>query len=188
MVEHDYDIIKNSDYILDLGPGAGEQGGQVMYFGPTGGLNGSLTGQYLTGERQIPVPDKRRTPKRAHWLTIEGAAEHNLKGIQVRIPLGLFVCLTGVSGSGKSTLADEILLQGRQMGQGRPAGTTRHVIKGIKGLDIISDAVLVDQRPIGRTPRANPLTYTKAMDPIRHLLAETPEADARGLGAGPFFV
>ncbi|MBW1828124.1 MAG: excinuclease ABC subunit UvrA, partial [Deltaproteobacteria bacterium] len=185
VVEHDYDIIKSSDHILDLGPGAGEQGGRVMYFGPTGGMNGSLTSQYLTGERQIPVPDKPRTPNRTRWITVEGAAENNLKGIQVRIPLGLFVCLTGVSGSGKSTFADEILFKAVKWAKGDPQGRPgRH--RKVKGLEHISDAVLVDQRPIGRTPRANPLTYTKAMDPIRHLMAETPEANARALGPGHF--
>ncbi|MCP4719614.1 MAG: excinuclease ABC subunit UvrA, partial [Desulfobacteraceae bacterium] len=185
MVEHDYDIIKSSDNILDLGPGAGELGGQVMYFGPTQSLNGSLTGQYLTGKRQIPMPKKRRSPKKAQWITIEGAAENNLKNIRVRIPLGLFVCLTGVSGSGKSTLAEEILYKAvkweKEDPQGRPGNH-----KGVKGWKDIADAVLVDQRPIGRTPRANPLTYTKAMDPIRHLLADTPEADARGLTPSHF--
>ena len=185
VVEHDYAIINSSDHILDLGPGAGELGGRIMYFGPTGHINNSLTGQYLTGERRIPLPDKRRTPIKTSWITIEGAAENNLKGIQVRIPLGLFVCLTGVSGSGKSTLADEILYKAVKWAKGDPQGRPGSH-KGIKGLEHISDAELVDQRPIGRTPRANPLTYTKALDPIRHLLAETPEAVARKLGPGHF--
>jgi len=185
VVEHDYEIISNSDYLLDLGPGAGEQGGRVMYFGPTKDLNGSLTAQYIRGKRRIPVPDRRRNPKKTRWLTIERATEHNLKGINVRIPLGLFVCLTGVSGSGKSTLAEDVLYRAVKWEKGDPQGRPG-THKAIKGLAHISDAALVDQRPIGRTPRANPLTYTKAMDPIRHLLAETPEANAGGLTPGHF--
>lgn len=185
VVEHDPEIIRQSDWMLDLGPAAGEKGGEVTYFGPTRSVNGSLTGQYLKGEKTIPVPTKRRTPKAGSWLTILGASEHNLKGINVSIPLGLFVCLTGVSGSGKSTLADEILYKGLKWNsrdpQGRPG---RHT--ALSGKDAIQDAVLVDQRPIGRTPRANPLTYTKAMDPIRALLAGTPEARTKGLGPSHF--
>ncbi|MCK4487493.1 MAG: excinuclease ABC subunit UvrA, partial [Desulfobacterales bacterium] len=173
VVEHDPEIISQSDFMLDLGPRAGEHGGEVMYFGPTSSVNGSLTGQYLKGERQIPMPKSRRIPKEDQWLTIEGAAEHNLKEIDVHIPLGLFVCLTGVSGSGKSTLAEEVLYRAIKWTkwdhQGRPG---RH--RAVKGLEHIVDVMLVDQRPIGRTPRANPLTYTKAADPIRRLLADTP--------------
>jgi len=138
VVEHDYDIIRNSDHILDLGPGAGEQGGRVMYFGPIEKLNGSLTGQYIRGERRIPVPDQRRKPKKDQWLIIEGVAEHNLKNIHVRIPLGLFVCLTGVSGSGKSTLAEDCLYRSIKWEKGDPQGRPgRH--QGIKGLGNISD-------------------------------------------------
>ncbi|MBW1768942.1 MAG: ATP-binding cassette domain-containing protein, partial [Deltaproteobacteria bacterium] len=185
VVEHDYDIIRKSDYVLDLGPGAGEQGGEVMYFGPTGDLNGSLTGQYLMGKRQIPLPAQRRGTDRTRWLTIRGATENNLKGIQVRIPLGVFICLTGVSGSGKSTLGEEVLYKAVKWAKGDPQGRPGNH-REIKGLRHISDAVLVDQRPIGRTPRANALTYAKAMDPIRHLLAGTPEARNQGLGVSHF--
>jgi len=185
VVEHDPEIIRESDNLLDLGPQAGEKGGQIMYFGPTADVNGSLTGQYLKGQRKIPTAGRQRSPQRGRWLTIKGAAENNLKNIDVRIPLGLFVCLTGVSGSGKSTLAEEILYKaarralGNQMG--RPGEHTT-----IKGLDHITDVVLVDQRAIGRTPRANALTYTKALDPIRRLLADTSESRAKGLGPGHF--
>jgi excinuclease ABC subunit A len=185
VVEHDYEIITKSDYVLDMGPKAGENGGEVMYFGPASGLTNTLTGQYLTSERQIPMPKARRDTEKTQWLTVLGAEENNLKGIDVRIPLGLFVCLTGVSGSGKSTLAEEIIYKAikREKGdqQGRPGAH-----RGILGLEHISDAVLVDQRPIGRTPRANALTYTRAMDPIRHLMADTPDARERGVGAGQF--
>ena len=185
VVEHDPEIIRESDYLLDLGPRAGERGGEIMYFGPTAKVNGSLTGQYLKGSRQIPVTGRQRTPGKARWLTIKGAAENNLKNIDVRIPLGLFVCLTGVSGSGKSTLAEEILYRAarRALGnrEGRPG---QH--RSISGISQIQDVVLVDQRSIGRTPRANALTYTKALDPIRKLLADTPAARAKKFGPGYF--
>jgi excinuclease ABC subunit A len=185
VVEHDPEIIRESDYLLDLGPKAGERGGQVMYFGPTGDVNGSITGQYLKGIRRIPVADCRRSPRKSQWLTVKGAAEHNLHDIDVSIPLGLFVCLTGVSGSGKSTLAEEILYKAakRTLGdhQGRPG-----LHKAVTGINRIDDVVLVDQRPIGRTPRANALTYTKALDPIRRLLADTADAKTRDFGPGHF--
>ncbi len=168
VVEHDPEIIRESDYLLDLGPKAGDQGGEIMYFGPTAEVNGSLTGQYLKGRRKISVAGRRRSPRSNRWLTIKGAAANNLKKIDVKIPLGLFVCLTGVSGSGKSTLAEDILYKAakKSLGiqEGRPGEHT-----AIKGMDHIDDAVLVDQRAIGRTPRANALTYTKALDPIRYL-------------------
>jgi len=185
VVEHDPEIIRQSDFLLDLGPRAGEQGGDIMYFGPTGKVNGSLTGQYLRGERRIPLPETRRKPQKDMWVTISGASEHNLKSIDVRIPLGLFVCLTGVSGSGKSTLAEEILYKAVKRAKGDPRGKAG-AYNAIRGMELISDAVLVDQSAIGRTPRANPLTYIKAMDPIRRLLASTPEARAKEFGPGHF--
>ncbi len=185
VVEHDPEIIRESDYLLDLGPKAGEQGGEVMYFGPTADVNGSLTGQYLKGRRKISVDGRQRNPRSDRWLTIEGAAENNLKRIDVKIPLGLFVCLTGVSGSGKSTLAEDILYKAakKSLGnqEGRPGEHT-----AIKGMSFIDDVVLVDQRAIGRTPRANALTYTKALDPIRRLLADTSQAKAGNFGPGHF--
>ena len=185
VVEHDPEIIRESDYLLDLGPRAGERGGQVMYFGPTAGVNGSLTGQYLKGLQQIPVADRRRKPKKNQWLTIKGAKENNLQNINVAFPLGLFVCLTGVSGSGKSTLAEEILYKAAKRALGDPQGRPGHH-RTVSGINNIDDAVLVDQRPIGRTPRANALTYTKALDPIRRLLADTEDAQSRGFGPGHF--
>ncbi len=184
VVEHDPEIIRESDFILDLGPKAGAEGGRLMYFGPTADVNGSLTGQYLRGVRRIPVPEHRRTPN-GPWLTIRGAAENNLKGIDVSIPLGLLVCLTGVSGSGKSTLAEEILFKAARRALGDPEGRPgQH--RAIEGTEQIDDVVLVDQRAVGRTPRANPLTYTKAFDPIRKLLAATEDARRRHFGPGHF--
>jgi excinuclease ABC subunit A len=180
VVEHDPEIISQSDLILDLGPGAGEEGGRVMYFGPTPEVNDSLTGQYLKGKKFIPVPEERRKPGKGRWLTVKAASENNLKNIDVKIPLGTFVCLTGVSGSGKSTLAEEVLYKGIKRLKGDPQGKPgQH--KGIRGSEKIDDVVLVDQRPIGRTPRANPLTYLKIMDPVRRLLATTEEARSRRL-------
>jgi excinuclease ABC subunit A len=185
VVEHDSEIIRQSDVMLDLGPGAGAQGGQVTYFGPTSRVNNSLTGQYLKGKKRIPTPKERRMPEKGKWLTIKGAAAHNLKDIDVQMPLGLFVCLTGVSGSGKSTLSEEILYKGLKRAKGDSQGRPGNH-RGIEGLEQVDDAVLVDQRPIGRTPRANPLTYSKALDPIRRLLANTEESRARGFGPGHF--
>jgi len=185
VVEHDPEIIRRSDYMLDVGPMAGEQGGKVMYFGPTHEVNDSLTGQYLTGKRRIPIPKKRRKPKKTKWLTIQGAQANNLKNIDVAIPLEMFVCLVGVSGSGKSTLAEEILYKALKWVSSDPQGRPgRH--KAIKGKTRLSDIVLVDQRAIGRTPRANPLTYTKALDTVRRLMAETPDAGKAGFGPGHF--
>ena len=185
VVEHDPEIIRESDFLLDLGPRAGEKGGQVMYFGPTNRVNGSLTGKYLKGERRIPNRKKRRRTQKDQWIIIQGAAENNLKDIEVQIPLGLFVCLTGVSGSGKSTLAEEILYNAAKRALGDPKGRPgQH--KKIKGIRMIDDVVLVDQRSIGRTPRANALTYTKALGPLRQLLAGTEAARAKRFGPGFF--
>jgi excinuclease ABC subunit A len=183
VVEHDPEIISQSDFMLDLGPGAGEAGGQVMYFGPTARVTGSLTGRYLRGKQSIPVPQKRRKAHR--WITVKGASEHNLKTLDVKIPLGLFTCLTGVSGSGKSTLAEEILYRGVKRIKGDSQGEPgRH--SSISGTEAIEDVLLVDQKPIGRSPRANPLTYLKAMDPIRRLLAGTEAAGEKGMGPKHF--
>ena len=185
IVEHDPEIIRQSDYLLDIGPRAGEQGGEIMYFGPTREVDGSLTGQYLTGKLKIPVPKKRRKPVSSRQVTIKGACENNLKDIDVSFPLGLFICLAGVSGSGKSTLAEEILFKAVKWRGSDPRGRPgKH--RGITGLNRLSDIVLVDQRPIGRTPRANPLTYTKAMDSVRHLLADCPDAVKNDIKASHF--
>ncbi|MGD9324231.1 MAG: excinuclease ABC subunit UvrA [Desulfobacterales bacterium] len=185
VVEHDPEIIRESDYLLDMGPKAGEQGGEIMYFGPTADVNGSLTGQYLKGRRKIAAADRRRSPRGNRWLTIKGAAENNLKKIDVQIPLGLFVCLTGVSGSGKSTLAEDIIYKAAKKFLGTQEGRPgKHA--AIRGMSHVDDVVLVDQRAIGRTPRANALTYTKALGPIRQLLANTGAAKAGKFGPGHF--
>ncbi len=184
VVEHDPEIIGESDFMLDLGPAAGRNGGEITYFGPTSTVNGSLTGQYLKGQRLIPVPKARKTPSKDAWLIIEGAEEHNLKDIDVSIPLGLFTCLTGVSGSGKSTLAEDILYKAVKRIKSSPEDIPGRY-RTVRGLQAIADAVLVDQKPIARSPRANPLTYVKAMDPIRRLLAGSDRA--RSLGFGPSY-
>ena len=185
VVEHDPEIIAESDFLLDLGPRAGEKGGEVMYFGPTVNVNGSLTGKYLKGQLRIPVKEQRRRPRKDRWITIKGAAENNLKDIEINIPMGVFVCLTGVSGSGKSTLAEEILFKAAKRALGSPTGRPG-LYREITGIEAFDDVVMVDQRAIGRTPRANALTYTKALDPIRRLLADTDAARAKGLGPGYF--
>jgi excinuclease ABC subunit A len=185
VVEHDPSIMQESDFLLDLGPTAGEGGGQVMYFGPSAGINGSLTGQYLRGLLQVPMPGVRRHPQPDRWLNLKGAAENNLQKIDVAIPLGLLVCLTGVSGSGKSTLAEEILYPAIRREKG-DRGQHPGKYDSLQGADLIHDVVLVDQRPIGRTPRANLLTFTKAMDPVRKLLAKSAAAVKMGLGPGHF--
>jgi excinuclease ABC subunit A len=171
VVEHDRDIINSSDFVLDLGPRAGEGGGRVMYHGPLNRISDTLTGRYLNGHQCVHVPEKRRKPCKGKWLTVKGASEHNLKSIEINIPLGLLVCLTGVSGSGKSTLAQEILYKGMKRLCGDPQGRPGR-FRSIRGAGNIHDVLLIDQKPIGRTPRANPLTYTKAMDPVRKLFAE----------------
>jgi len=185
VVEHDPEIITRGDFLLDLGPRAGDAGGQVMYFGPTAGIDGSLTGAYLRGDRKIPVPAARRRPRKGRALTVAGAAANNLADIDVKIPLDLFACLTGVSGSGKSTLAEDVLFKALKRALGEPEGKPG-AHRSLQGADRVSEVVLVDQRPIGRTPRANALTYTKALDGVRHLLASTPAAEEKGLGPGHF--
>ena len=188
VVEHDPEIIRGCDHVVDLGPGAGEKGGELLWSGPVDGLlkeERSLTGRYLKGELAISVPKRRRRPSQGKAIVIRGAREHNLKGIDVEIPLGLFVCVTGVSGSGKSTLVGDILYKGLKRLKGhyeeKPGKHDR-----IEGAELISDVVLVDQRPIGKTPRATPLTYLKAYDPIRRLFAEQPLSRQRGYTPSTF--
>jgi excinuclease ABC subunit A len=188
IVEHDPDIIREADLILDLGPGPGEMGGEVIYFGKgedIGDEPRSLTGAYLKGNRVIPLPKQRRRPKKGLEIRIRGACANNLKFIDVTIPLQVFVCITGVSGSGKSTLVEEVLYKGIKRAK-MGSGDIPQVFKGIEGHELISDVILVDQQPIGNTPRANPITYLKAFDPIRVLFSRTKEARNRGFGPGHF--
>jgi len=187
VVEHDRDTMLQSDWIIDLGPGAGKHGGEVVYSGPPKGVlthKTSETGLYLSGKKKITIPDRRRTGS-GDAIEVLGAAQHNLKEIDVRIPLGMFVCVTGVSGSGKSTLVHEILHKGlaRTMNKAKSL-PGKH--RSIKGSEHIDQVVLVDQNPIGRTPRSNPATYTGAFSPIRELYATLPEARARGYAPGRF--
>jgi excinuclease ABC subunit A len=188
VVEHDQETMEKADWLVDVGPGAGENGGRIIYSGPAKGIGRasmSVTGDYLTGRRQIAVPDKRRKVSRAHELTVVGARQNNLKNINVHIPLGVFTCITGVSGSGKSTLIDEILYPSLadQLNGARivPGKHTR-----VEGIDQCQKVIHVDQSPIGRTPRSNPATYTGVWDRIRQLFAKTPEAQVRGYTAGRF--
>jgi excinuclease ABC subunit A len=187
VVEHDEEMIRVADHIVDIGLGAGEQGGRVVYSGDLAGLlqePRSLTAKYLRHELAIPVPSPRRRGL-AQKLRLQGASEHNLKDVDVAIPLNTLTCVTGVSGSGKSTLVHDVLYAAIKRAKGdwdRRVGTFR----GLEGLECLTDVVLVDQAPIGRTPRSNPVTYLKAFDPIRELFSLTKDAKARGLSASHF--
>ena len=188
VVEHDAHIIQAADRVLDLGPGPGADGGRVVYFGKPqhlGKCPDSLTGQYMTGRKTVRLPERRRPVDPERCLRIEGAAEHNLQGIDVDIPLGLFACVTGVSGSGKSTLVEDVLYNHLKRLQGASAGAPGKCDR-LLGHEAIEDVVLVDQSPIGRTPSANPVTYVKAFDPIRKAFAQTPVAKQRGYTASTF--
>jgi excinuclease ABC subunit A len=187
VVEHDEDTIRAADWIVDIGPGAGEHGGEVVYSGEVAGIEKvakSITGQYLSGKKFVPVPAERRAPKK-EWLTIRGAREHNLQNLTAKIPLGLFVAVTGVSGSGKSTLIRDILLPSlmQKIYKSKDAPGKHTAVDGVQHLDKVID---MDQSPIGRTPRSNPATYTGVFDDIRKLFATTPEAKVRGYQPGRF--
>ncbi|MBA4083805.1 MAG: excinuclease ABC subunit A [Kytococcus sp.] len=188
VVEHDEDTIAASDWVVDIGPGAGEHGGHVVHSGPLADLltsERSVTGRYLSGDLEIPVPAVRRPQDPAREVTVKGAKEHNLAGIDVSFPLGNFVAVTGVSGSGKSTLVNDILynvMANKLNGARRVPG--RH--KTVTGLEHLDKVVHVDQSPIGRTPRSNPATYTGVFDHVRKLFAQTSEAKVRGYQPGRF--
>jgi excinuclease ABC subunit A len=187
VVEHDEDMIRVADHIVDIGLGAGEQGGRIVYSGDLPGLlqePRSLTAKYLRNELAIPVPSPRRKGV-GQKIRLYGASEHNLKNVDIEIPLNTLTCVTGVSGSGKSTIVHDVLYAAIKRAKGdwdRRVGAHR----GLEGLELITDTVLVDQAPIGRTPRSNPVTYLKAFDPIRELFASTKDARGRGLTASSF--
>ena len=186
VVEHDEDTMRAADYVVDIGPGAGEHGGQVVAAGTAEELMknpASITGKYLSGELKIPVPNTRREPQ--GWLTVVGAKENNLKNIKVNFPKGVFTCVTGVSGSGKSSLVNSILYQAlaKQLNRAR---TIPGAYKEIKGIEQFDKVINIDQSPIGRTPRSNPATYTGVFDMIRDLFASTVDAKTRGYNKGRF--
>jgi len=189
VVEHDHEIMRAADHILDLGPGAGEHGGKIVAVGTYDEItsnHASLTGRYLKGDIQIQIPQNRRRPGKQK-IKINGARGHNLKGVDVTIPLQMIVAITGVSGSGKSTLVHDVLYNGIAAAKRQITGmASEGSFRGIEGEDFIEEIVLVDQSPIGRTPRSNPVTYIKAFDSIRELFANLPEAQKHGMTAGHF--
>ncbi|MBE5969015.1 MAG: excinuclease ABC subunit UvrA [Lachnospiraceae bacterium] len=186
VVEHDEDTMRFADHIIDIGPGAGDHGGEVVACGTAEEImkvKESITGQYLSGKLKIPVPDKRRKP--TGWIKVVGAQENNLKNIDVKFPLGVMTCVTGVSGSGKSSLVNEILYKSLAKKLNR-AHTIAGKHKKIEGIEQLDKVICIDQSPIGRTPRSNPATYTGVFDLIRDLFASTAEAKARGYAKGRF--
>ncbi len=194
VVEHDPDVIRSADHLLDLGPGAGELGGHLLAAGTVAEVTAnpkSITGKYLSGRLTIPVPKVRRTPGRER-LVLTGARIHNLRGVDVEIPLNLLCCVTGVSGSGKSTLIHQVLYRAlmqalnREPNANQSAPEPTHLYRALAGTQYLNDVVLVDQSPIGRTPRSNPVTYIKAFDEIRALFAAQPDAKRKGFTAGSF--
>ena len=186
VVEHDEDTMLAADHIVDIGPGAGAFGGEVVAQGTAQEImrnEDSLTGAYLSGRKQIAIPSKRRKP--AGWVEVRGAAENNLKNVNVKFPVGVMTCVTGVSGSGKSSLVNEVLYKSlaKQLNRARCIPGKHKSIKGLEQLDKVID---IDESPIGRTPRSNPATYTGVFDMIRDLFASTPDAKAKGYKKGRF--
>ena len=188
MVEHDEEAICSADHVVDLGPGAGDHGGKVVAEGPPDSIKretASLTGQYLSGMRSIPVPAVRHPPQSDRALTVEGACANNLKALDLTLPLGLMTCVTGVSGSGKSSLVNETLLPGVTAAiERKPCPGAK--FRNLRGTERLDRVIEISQDPIGRTPRSNPATYTGVFTPIRELFAMTPEARARGYKPGRF--
>lgn len=188
VVEHDPSLIRAADHVIDLGPGPGREGGEVVYEGPLAGLLSqecSQTAAYLTGRLRIPAPPERRRPDPGRRLRVVGARENNLKGLTLDIPLGVLVCVTGVSGSGKSTLVDQVLYRGLRRHWGLSESEPGSC-ETIEGADRLAGVLLVDQSPLGRSSRMNAATYLKVLDPLRQIYAETPAARARGLGPSAF--
>ncbi len=192
VVEHDLEAMRAADYMVELGPGSGERGGEVVFAGPVSrAAESPLTGQYLTGARAIALPDERR-PVGPRWLTISGAREHNLKRIDARIPLGALTVVTGVSGSGKSTLVHDVLYRALETALRGEHTAKRHLgervgeLEEIAGWEPLEDVVLIDQEPIGRSARSNPVTYVKAFDEIRRIFADAPLARQRRYTPGTF--
>ncbi|MFA5060218.1 MAG: excinuclease ABC subunit UvrA [Candidatus Omnitrophota bacterium] len=188
VVEHDEATIRAADYVIDLGPGAGEHGGEIIYAGDVPGLlksKNSPTGQYLRGELKIPFPEKRREIQKTNFIKVLGASEHNLKNIDAAFPLGTFICITGVSGSGKSTLINDVLYTAlaAQINHSREKAGAHKKIEGIHHIDKV---IVVDQSPIGRTPRSNPATYTGVFGHVRDLFSQLPESKMRGYKPGRF--
>lgn len=187
VVEHDEDTMRAADWIVDIGPAAGVHGGNVIYSGEVKGIlkcKESITGQYLSGKLKIPVPQKRRKPD-DRWLKVIGAEENNLKKINVEIPIGVFTCVTGVSGSGKSSLVNEIIYK-HLFGKLNKGRVRAGKFKDMQGLEYLDKVIMIDQSPIGRTPRSNPATYTGVFSEIRELFAQTTDAKTRGYKAGRF--
>jgi len=194
VVEHDPDVIRAADHLSDPGPGAGELGGHLLAEGTVEEVTenpASLTGRYLSGRAKIAVPKLRREPGREK-LVLRGARIHNLRGVDMEVPLGLLCCVTGVSGSGKSTIVHQVLYRGLMQALGQEEGgdgqrqEASHLYRELSGTQYLNDVVLVDQSPIGRTPRSNPVTYIKAFDTIRELFAAQPDARRKNLTAGSF--
>ena len=192
VVEHDPETIRAADYMVELGPASGERGGSVVFAGPMSRIaESALTGAYLTGQREIPLPVRRRRigPR---WLTLTGAREHNLKGVDIRIPLGTVTCVTGVSGSGKSTLVHDVLMRALELRIHGEHSAKQHLGEAvgafdtITGVEALDDVVMIDQSPIGKSPRSNPVTYVKAFDEIRRIFADAPLSRQRGYTAGTF--
>ncbi len=188
VVEHEELVIRAADHLVEIGPGRGEAGGQLVYSGPLDpvlqGQTNTLTGDYLTGKKSIPVPTTRRTPK--GWIRLEGASEHNLQNIDVSFPLGVLSCVTGVSGSGKSTLVHQVLFRHLARIQGQELEEVPGACRAIHGAETLGPVALVDQSPLSRTPRSSPAVYLGVFDGIRELFARTPEAKAAGMTASTF--